>query len=81
MFGGYFVKSEVRLKDVDINTYGLTFGSQIPFQARTGELLLGVAFDLGIRGTEKNGLIQEKYAKVRVNITFKEFWFVKQKIN
>lgn len=82
MFGGYFVKSEVQLKDVNVNTYGITLGSQIPFYSpRGGELLLGVAFDLGIRGSEKNGLIQEKYAKIRLNITFKEFWFIKQKIN
>jgi hypothetical protein len=81
MFGGYFVKSEVQLKDVAINNVGLTLGTQMPFMSRTGELLLGVALDLGIRGTEKNGLIQEKYAKLRVSITFKEFWFMKQKIN
>lgn len=82
MLGGYFIKSEIQLKDTDINTYGLTFGTQIPFiSPRVGELLLGIAFDLGIRGTEKNGLIQEKYAKLRINIAFKELWFVKQKIN
>ena len=82
MFGGYFVKSEVQLKDVAINTYGVTLGSQIPFfSPRSGEFLLGVALDFGVRGTEKNGLIQEKYAKLRINITFKEFWFMKQKIN
>ena len=81
MCGGYFVKSDVRIKDVNINTYGLTLGSQTPIQSRSGELLLGVAFDLGIRGTEKNGLLRETFAKIRLNITFKEFWFVKQKIN
>lgn len=82
MLGGYFVKSDVQLKDVDINTYGITLGTQIPFATqRAGDLLLGVAFDLGIRGTENNGLIQEKFVKLRVNIAFKEFWFMKRKIN
>jgi len=80
--GGYFTKSEIRLKEQDVNTYGVTFGTQIPFtNTRAGDLLLGIAFDLGIRGTEKNGLIQEKYAKLRINIAFKEFWFMKAKIN
>lgn len=82
MLGGYFVNSEVQLKDTDINTYAITFGGQIPFTApRAGNLLLGIAFDMGIRGTEKNGLIQEKFVKLRVNIAFKEFWFMKSKIN
>lgn len=82
MVGGYYTKSEIRLKEQDVNTYGVTFGTQIPFtNTRAGDLLLGIAFDLGIRGTEKNGLIQEKYAKLRINIAFKEFWFMKAKIN
>jgi len=82
MLGGYFIHSGIEVKNVDINTYAITFGSQIPFYtARNGILLLGVAFDLGIRGTEQNGLIQEKFAKVRINIGFNEFWFMKRKIN
>lgn len=82
MLGGYFIHSGIDVKNVDINTYAITFGSQIPFYtARNGILLLGVAFDLGIRGTEQNGLIQEKFAKVRINIGFNEFWFMKRKIN
>ncbi|MEG1949206.1 MAG: hypothetical protein RR137_02400 [Odoribacter sp.] len=82
MMGGYFIQSGIEIKNTNINTYALTFGAQIPFTPpRSGELLLGIAFDLGIRGTEKNGLIQEKFAKLRVNIAFKEFWFMKRKIN
>ncbi len=82
MLGGYFIKSEIQLKETNVDTYGVTFGTQIPFiSQRAGELLLGIAFDLGIRGTEKNGLIQEKYAKLRVNSAFKELWFMKRKIN
>lgn len=85
MVGGYFVKSEIQLKETNIHTFGATLGSQMPFVIRMAgrwqELLLGVALDLGIRGTEKQGLIQEKYVKLRLNIAFKELWFVKQKIN
>lgn len=82
MFGGYFVKSGIEVKNTDINTYALTLGAQIPFMTqRRSLLLLGVGVDLGIRGTEKNGLIQEKFAKIRLSISFNEFWFLKQKIN
>lgn len=81
MLGGYFIQSGIKIKDVNIDTYALTLGTQMPFMTRNGELLLGVSFDLGIRGSEKNGMIQEKFAKIRVNIAFKEGWFMKRKIN
>lgn len=82
MLGGYYIKSPVHVKNADINTYAFTLGTQMPFMtSRSGTLLLGVAFDFGIRGTEKNGLIQEKFAKLRINIAFNEFWFIKRKIN
>lgn len=80
ILGAYAVRSQIRLNEVDINTYGVTFGTQMPVFITNRELLLGLAFDLGLRGTEKNGLIQEKYVKLRVNIAFKEGWFQKRKI-
>ncbi len=79
--GAYAVRSQIELNNVHINTYGVTFGTQMPVYISNRELLLGAAFDLGIRGTEKNGLIQEKYAKIRLNIAFKEGWFMKRKID
>lgn len=81
MLGTYFVRSSVNLKNKNINTYAFTLGTQMPVFARNSELLLGVALDFGIRGTEASGLIQEKFGKVRVNIAFKEGWFIKRKIN
>ena len=81
MLGAYFVNSGIDIKNTDIDTYAFTLGSQLPFATRNGELLLGIAFDFGMRGTEKNGLIQEKFAKLRINLSFKEGWFMKRKIN
>lgn len=81
MLGTYIVRSHLDLKNTSVNTYAVTLGTQIPVMTLRSELLLGVALDFGLRGTEKNGLIQEKFAKLRVNIAFKERWFVKQKIN
>lgn len=81
MIGSYMVRSGIYLKEKNIDTYAFTLGTQIPVDLRTGSLLLGVAFDFGIRGTEESGLIQEKFGKIRVNIAFKESWFMKRKIN
>lgn len=79
--GAYMVRSQIELNNTHINTYAVTCGTQIPVYISNRELMLGLAFDLGIRGTEKDGLIQEKYAKVRINIAFKEGWFIKRKID
>lgn len=81
MIGTYYTRSHINLKNTDINTYAFTIGTQMPIMIPNRELLLGVAFDLGIRGSEQNGLIQEKFGKIRVNIAFKEGWFMKRKIN
>ena len=43
--------------------------------------MLGVAVDFGVRGTHRNNQIMEKYVKLRINIAFKELWFMKAKIN
>lgn len=81
ILGSYAVRSQIKLNNLYVNTYALTFGTQIPVYIPNRELLLGIAFDLGIRGTKENGLIQEKFAKIRFNIAFKEGWFMKRKIN
>lgn len=81
ILGTYMVRSHIRLNGHDINTYAVTFGTQMPVRIPNRELLLGISFDLGIRGTEQNGLIQEKFAKIRLNIAFKEGWFMKRKID
>jgi len=82
MAGAYATRSHIELSGNKINSYGITLGGKIPFTSRTRpqELLLGIALDMGIRGTKNDGLIQEKYAKVRITIAFKEAWFVKRKI-
>ena len=81
ILGTYMVRSQIKLNNTFINTYAITFGTQMPIYIPNRELLLGIAFDLGIRGTKENGLIQEKFAKIRLNIAFKEGWFMKRKID
>ena len=81
MLGSYYTSSHIDLKNTRINTYAFTVGAQMPIMIPNRELLLGVNFDFGVRGSEKNGLIQEKFGKIRINIAFKEGWFMKRKIN
>ena len=80
MAGAYFARTHLRFNYTDINVYGATIGTQIPIRLQRQELMLGVAVDLGMRGTHRNNQILEKYAKLRINIAFKEIWFMKAKI-
>ena len=81
ILGTYAVRSQIRLNHTNIHTYALTLGTQIPVYIPNRELLLGIAFDFGVRGTEANGLIRENFGKIRINIAFKEGWFMKRKID
>lgn len=80
-FGTYWARTQIEIEGVKVNTYGLTLGTQFPVHIPDRELMLGVALDLGLRGSEKNGMIQERYAKLRLNIAFQESWFTKRKID
>ena len=80
MVGAYFARTHLRFNYTDINVYGATVGTQMPLRLARQELMLGVAVDLGMRGTHRNNQILEKYAKLRINIAFKEIWFMKAKI-
>lgn len=81
--GVYFSRSHIELKEKHINSFGATIGTQVLFRSlqQGQELLLGVAIDAGFRGTKANGLILEQYVKLRLNIAFKEVWFMKHKIH
>jgi hypothetical protein len=79
--GLYAAQTQIQINNHPVNVLGATVGAQFPVRVSTKELVLGVAFDLGIRGTEQNGLIREQYAKVKLNVAFKESWFVKRKIH
>jgi hypothetical protein len=81
MIGAYFARTHLRFNYTDINVYGATIGTQMPLRLARQELMLGVAVDLGMRGTHRNNQILEKYAKLRINIAFKEIWFMKAKIH
>ena len=82
MFGGYFTRTAIHTKGKDLKCGGLTTGVTMPFVTqRGGELFLGITLDMGIRGTEQVKLVKEKYAKLKIDLAFKEFWFIKRKIH
>jgi hypothetical protein len=75
--GAYFEQSYLSLNNNQLNDYGITFGLGIPL--KYNKTKFNIALKLGRRGTTDNNLIEENYALVNFNITFYDFWFIKQK--
>jgi len=75
--GGYYKQSYLRLNNHNLKDYGITFGLGLPL--KYNKTKFNISLQLGRKGTQKHDLIEENYAIVNFNITFYDFWFIKQK--
>lgn len=81
-FGLYFIRSHMYMNEHHINTYAFTAGTVVPFLFSNNrqELDLKASIDCGFRGSEVDGLMRERFVKLRLSLAFKELWFMKRKI-
>jgi hypothetical protein len=75
--GFYYNKSYMKIDNNQINNYGITFGLGLPIVNQ--KTRLNVSYTYGKRGTTDNGLIQEDYSVIGLNLTLYDFWFFKRK--
>jgi hypothetical protein len=75
--GFYYGRDYVTLNQTAINYYAATVGTSLPFKRSQDRIHL--AFELGKRGTEANGLIRENFYKLSLGISLNDKWFVKRK--
>jgi hypothetical protein len=75
--GAYYEKSYIQINNQQLKNYGITFGLGLPLQYNRTKF--NIALKLGRRGTTGHDLIEENYALIHFNITFYDFWFIKQK--
>lgn len=89
-FGSYFKRvtyraglrydmSGIVVNDKEIENLGITFGLGLPLGGSFSNLNLG--FEWGKRGTTAADLIEEKYFRVNIGLSFNDRWFQKRKIN
>lgn len=89
-FGSYFKRvtyraglrydfSGVVVNEKEIQNFGITFGLGLPLGGNFSNLNLG--FEWGKRGTTAADLIEEKYFRVNIGLSFNDRWFQKRKIN
>lgn len=76
--GAWYEQTYYAVPQGDINAMGVTLGAFVPFST-IGRLGSGAGMDLGIelgtRGTTENGLTQELFGKVSVELSINELWF------
>ncbi len=76
--GGYYHKGFLQIKNTSINDYGITAGVGLPLR-KSFQSMINIGVEFGQRGTIKDNLVQEKYGKLIIGITFNEDWFHKRR--
>lgn len=73
--GLYYENSYMKIDDNQINAMGLTFGATLPiFRLYNG---MGIAIDIGRKGSVKNNLVREGYVLINLNFSLHDIWFLK----
>lgn len=75
--GFYYGKDYVELRNTSLNYYAITAGASLPFRRFSDRVHLGM--EIGKRGVQSNGLIQENFFKFSVGMSLNDRWFVKRK--
>lgn len=75
--GVYHNSTALKLRDSQLDDYGITFGLGLPIKrTRTS---FNISVELGTKGTLKNDLVKENYGMLNFGFTFYDFWFYKYK--
>jgi len=78
--GAYTGQDIFRFNETNLPITGVTVGLGYPIR-RTNLSIgqLNAAFDIGRRGTTKNGLLSEGYTRFTIGVTFNDKWFIPRK--
>ena len=76
--GFNYDKTPFVYKGRQINEIGINFGWSLPVSRLSS---VDLAFKVGRRGTNDDGLVREDFFNVYFGITFNDRWFVQRRIN
>ncbi|MGQ1890910.1 hypothetical protein ACT29H_10740 [Thermophagus sp. OGC60D27] len=77
--GIHYGDQYIMINDNDLKNFGITFGLGLPLN-RT-KTSVNIAFEYGTVKPSGNLDINENYAKISLNFTFHEFWFIQRKFD
>lgn len=74
-----YEQSYIMLNNHHINDFGISFGVGLPIYRSSSTI--NVSAEVGRRGTKKDGLILENYAKFNLGVNLYDLWFIKRKFD
>jgi len=78
-FGLRYEETGINLRGEDINEYGISFGVGLPIGRLFSNVNIG--FELGSKGTTKNGLVKENFFNTFISLSLNDKWFEKRYID
>jgi hypothetical protein len=78
-FGAQYCESYLIVDHSPINYRSISLGIGLP----KGNMpnVINFSFEIGRNGTKNNGLIEENFYKLNIDISFKDLWFMKRLFN
>ena len=73
--GLFYSNSYLNVNNEQLKDMGLSIG--LGFNSKRNALGYCFAFEYGIRGTQNSGLIQEKYGRFTITLSYRDFWLTK----
>ncbi|HRQ49247.1 MAG TPA: hypothetical protein PLR74_01840 [Agriterribacter sp.] len=73
--GLFYSDSYLQVYGQQLKDMGISAG--IGFSSKRSTMSYLIAFEYGIRGTKEKNLIQERYGKITLTLSYKDFWYTK----
>ncbi|MFT5249992.1 MAG: hypothetical protein ACI93P_001727, partial [bacterium] len=77
--GARYEETGINLRGENINEYGISFGVGLPMGRLFSNVNIG--FELGSKGTTKNGLVKENFFNTLISLSLNDKWFEKRYID
>ena len=77
--GAKYENSYLMLGDQQIKDFGITFGVGLPIYRSNSTI--NVSAELGRKGTKRNNLVLENYAKLNLSVNLYDLWFIKRRFD
>lgn len=77
--GVKYEQSYLMLNNNQINDFGISFGVGLPIYRSNSTV--NVSAEIGRKGTKKNNLLVENYAKLNLSVNLYDMWFIKRRFD
>jgi len=74
-----YENSYIAINNQQIKDFGMSFGVGLPIYRSNSTV--NISAEIGKRGSTKNNLIRENYAKLNFNVNLYDLWFIKRRFD